>query len=60
MNQKGGLHPDRGLIALTGIFLAAVALSACGNEEMTELRTGHGTRPDRRTEVARFRKEKIM
>ena len=32
MKTHGGLHKHRGLIALTGTFLAAFALSGCGHE----------------------------
>ncbi|MCI5221646.1 MAG: hypothetical protein D3924_02930 [Candidatus Electrothrix sp. AR4] len=58
MNKKGGLHLHRGVIALTGIFVAAVALSACGNEKMSEQQTGHETSSDGQTKVSLQKKER--
>jgi len=51
MKTHGGLHQHRGLIALTGTFLAALALSGCGNEKPIDPQAGHVSLAGEQTEI---------
>ncbi|MCW5201969.1 MAG: hypothetical protein QTN59_02590 [Candidatus Electrothrix communis] len=59
MKTTGELYEHRGLIAFTGAFLAALALSACGNEKMNDPQTKYQNLPVNQTEIA-LQKEKPL
>ena len=59
MKTTGELYEHRGLIAFTGAFLAALALSACGNEKMSDPQKKYENLPGNQTEIALQKKEPL-
>ncbi|MCI5124194.1 MAG: hypothetical protein D3925_06890 [Candidatus Electrothrix sp. AR5] len=59
MKTIGELYEHRGLIAFTGAFLAAFALSACGNEKMNDPQIRYENLPINQTEIALQNKEPL-
>ncbi|MCI5211098.1 MAG: hypothetical protein D3910_20450, partial [Candidatus Electrothrix sp. ATG2] len=57
MKTTGEFYEHRGLIALTGAFFVAVALSGCGNERMNDPQVRPGGPPVSQTEIV-IQKEK--
>ncbi|CAK8720921.1 NlpC/P60 family protein [Candidatus Electrothrix aarhusensis] len=57
MKTTGELYEHRGLITLTGAFLAAFALSACGNEKINDLQAMYENLPVHQTEIVLQKKE---
>ncbi|MGB5687539.1 MAG: hypothetical protein WBM35_17155 [Candidatus Electrothrix sp.] len=57
MKTTGELYEHRGMIAFTGVFLAALALSACGNERLRDQQVGYENLPVNQTEIALQQKE---
>ena len=59
MKTKGEFYEHRGLITLTGTFLAALALSACGNEKLSDTQARYKNLPVNQTEIV-LQKEKTL
>ena len=59
MKTTGELYEHRGLIAFTGAFLAALALSACGNEKMSDPQEKYENLPGNQIEIALQKKESL-
>jgi hypothetical protein len=59
MKTTGELYEHRGLIAFTGAFLAALALSACGNEKINDPQVRYENLPVNQTEIALQKKEPL-
>ena len=59
MKTKGEFYEHRGLITLTGAFIAALALSACGNEKLSDTQTRYENPPVNQTEIV-LQKEKTL
>ncbi len=52
MKTTGELYEHRGLIAITGAFLTAIALAGCGNEKLTNPPVRYESLPDSQIEIA--------
>jgi hypothetical protein len=59
MKTTGEFYEHRGLIALTGAFLAAITLTGCGNEKLTDPQVQYELLPTSQTELA-LQKEKFF
>ncbi len=59
MKTTGEFYEHRGLIAFTGAFLTALALSACDNEKMSDPQTKYENLPVNQTEIALQKKEPL-
>ncbi|CAK8715422.1 NlpC/P60 family protein [Candidatus Electrothrix laxa] len=57
MKTTGELYEHRGLITLTGVFLVACALSACGNEKISDPQARYENLPVHQTEIVLQKKE---
>lgn len=52
MKTTGELYENKGLIAFTGAFLTAIALTGCGNEKLTHPQVSYASLPSGQTEIA--------
>ncbi|MCI5148557.1 MAG: hypothetical protein D3916_04055 [Candidatus Electrothrix sp. MAN1_4] len=52
MKTTGELYEHKGLIAFTGAFLTAIALTGCGNEKLTHPQVSYENLPSGQTEIA--------
>ncbi|MCI5136917.1 MAG: hypothetical protein D3922_00540, partial [Candidatus Electrothrix sp. AR1] len=59
MKTTGELYENRGLIAFTGAFLATLALSACGNEKMSDAQARYENLPVNQTEIVLQKEEPL-
>ncbi|WP_446009256.1 hypothetical protein [Candidatus Electrothrix sp.] len=59
MKTTGDFYEHRGLIAFTGAFLAAIALTGCGSEKLTDLQVQYENLPNSQTEIA-LQEEKTL